>query len=139
MIFLVLLLSLFTFILLDARYKKGIFKFMIALILTIMGIFLFSFFWVFILIGLIFSYIFSKFNTNNGRTYYQTTKLREDYMTEKEAREILGVGEEATTTEINKAFKNLIMINHPDKGGSKYLANRIILARDTLTKKTYGA
>ena len=53
----------------------------------------------------------------------------------KEALEILGLTGEPTTLEINKAYHKLIQSNHPDKGGSSYLAQKINLARDLLLKK----
>lgn len=53
-------------------------------------------------------------------------------MTREEARAILGVGEKATHQEIQEAYRRLIRANHPDKGGTEYLASQINLARDTL-------
>lgn len=135
MFFILLILTLLILILLNTHYKHDIFKVMIAGILVILGLFVLGIFWFFVLLALIFSYFFSKFD-KTGRTFY---KAHSENISEKEARDILGVGEDATEDEINKAFKKLIMINHPDKGGSKYLANKLILARKVLLKKSKGA
>ena len=53
-------------------------------------------------------------------------------MTESEAREILGVADNADAKEIKKAFNQQMKKNHPDVGGSKYLAQKIIIAKKTL-------
>jgi DnaJ family protein C protein 19 len=53
-------------------------------------------------------------------------------MAVEEARQILGVKPEATKEEVLSAFKKLMLINHPDKGGTEYLAAKIIQAKKTL-------
>lgn len=52
-----------------------------------------------------------------------------------EAREILGVGPDATREEIQAAYGRLIRAVHPDAGGTSGLAARLNAARDTLLKK----
>ena len=49
-----------------------------------------------------------------------------------EAREILGVGDNASKQEITYAHRKLMARLHPDKGGSTFLATRVNLAKDTL-------
>lgn len=53
-------------------------------------------------------------------------------MTADEARAILGVSAQATHQEIQEAYRRIIRQNHPDQGGSEYLAAQVNLARDTL-------
>jgi len=52
----------------------------------------------------------------------------------QQARDILGVADEANKKEIVKAHKRLMQKLHPDRGGSDYLAQQINKARDLLLK-----
>jgi hypothetical protein len=65
---------------------------------------------------------------------FNATKVA-DEMTEEEAREILGVSANASEEEIQAAYKKLILKNHPDHGGSKYIAAKLNKAKDKLLKK----
>lgn len=47
--------------------------------------------------------------------------------------DILGVAFDATASVIKKAFRNLMMLHHPDKGGDVEKAKKIIAAYQQLT------
>jgi DnaJ homolog subfamily C member 19 len=55
-------------------------------------------------------------------------------MTDVQAREILGVTAEASSEEIQAAYKRLMHKLHPDKGGSAYLTSQLNNARERLLK-----
>ncbi|MGQ3018227.1 molecular chaperone DnaJ [Phenylobacterium sp.] len=55
-------------------------------------------------------------------------------MSEREARDILGVGPEAGSDEIQAAYTRLMRRTHPDAGGSAGLAAQINAARDRLLR-----
>ncbi|CAM9671102.1 unnamed protein product [Hapterophycus canaliculatus] len=55
-------------------------------------------------------------------------------MTRKEAALILGVRERAPAQRIKDSHRRILMINHPDKGGSKYMAAKINEAKEILLK-----
>lgn len=57
---------------------------------------------------------------------------RNNSISEEEARDILGVDKNASKVEINNAYRNQMKTHHPDKGGSKYFAEKLSLARDKL-------
>ncbi len=80
---------------------------------------------IYILFSLIFFILIFAFFAKN---------MRKDssYMSKEEAKEILGVHDLATKEDITTAFNTLMKKNHPDVGGSKYLAQKIIIAKKTL-------
>ena len=52
----------------------------------------------------------------------------------EEAYEILGLTMDASDEEIDRAYKDLIRKNHPDMGGSEYIAKKINAAREYIIK-----
>jgi hypothetical protein len=57
------------------------------------------------------------------------------HMSAEEARSILGVGPDATPAQIEAAYKRLMRMAHPDKGGTSGLAAQLNAARDRLSRK----
>ena len=55
-----------------------------------------------------------------------------DTITPERARKILGVSESATRDEIVEAHRRLMQKNHPDRGGSEYIASEINQAKQVL-------
>jgi len=58
----------------------------------------------------------------------------EDKMTKREAALILGVREHASVERIKDAHRKILILNHPDRGGSPLLSAKINEAKDLLTK-----
>ncbi|XP_059647176.1 mitochondrial import inner membrane translocase subunit TIM14-3-like [Cornus florida] len=59
----------------------------------------------------------------------------EKAMTRREAALILGVREHAVMEKIKEAHRRVMVANHPDGGGSHYLASKINEAKDVLAGK----
>lgn len=55
-------------------------------------------------------------------------------MTRREASLILGVSPNSNSDRIKQAHKRIMLLNHPDKGGSPYMAAKINEAKDLLEK-----
>lgn len=56
----------------------------------------------------------------------------EPNMTRREASLILGVSPNAPALKVKEAHKRIMIANHPDRGGSPYLATKINEAKDKL-------
>jgi DnaJ homolog subfamily C member 19 len=65
----------------------------------------------------------------------QTAKNSAADPADADARAILGVGENATASEIRAAYRTRMAQAHPDRGGSHNEAARLAAARDRLLKK----
>ncbi|MCH2548074.1 MAG: DnaJ domain-containing protein [Alphaproteobacteria bacterium] len=76
----------------------------------------------------------AKISVNKANAAFKK-KTAEHIMHTDEARSILGLEANATAEDINKAHHQLIQKNHPDTGGSEYLASKINEARDVLLKE----
>jgi DnaJ family protein C protein 19 len=53
-------------------------------------------------------------------------------MTKREAALILGVSERSSKDQIKKAHRKIMMLNHPDRGGSPFVASKINEAAEVL-------
>jgi hypothetical protein len=77
--------------------------------------------------------VFAKlFNMNVGAKYYEGGF--DDKMTRREAALILGVRESSTAKRIKDSHRKLLILNHPDTGGSTYLAGKLNEAKELLLK-----
>ena len=56
-------------------------------------------------------------------------------MTRREAASILGLRETSAESVIKDAHRRIMIANHPDSGGSSYLATKINEAKDVLLGK----
>jgi DnaJ family protein C protein 19 len=56
-------------------------------------------------------------------------------MTKREAAQILGVRESASEQKVREAHRKIMIANHPDAGGSSYIATKINAAKEMLLKR----
>jgi len=73
---------------------------------------------------------FSWLSFNLGKRFYEGGF--EEEMTRREAALILGIRESAPREKVREAHRRLAMLNHPDTGGSTYVATKINEAKDKL-------
>ena len=83
-----------------------------------------------------------RMNKMQAKDLFSNTKMVERYklafedpMTRREAALILGVTMDASEAEVQQAYKTLIILNHPDRGGSGYMAMKINQAKDLMLIK----
>ena len=72
------------------------------------------------------------FGVGVGAKYYEGGF--EEQMTRREAALILGVRESSSTSRIKDAHRKLLILNHPDTGGSTYMAGKLNEAKELLLK-----
>mmetsp|Transcript_18658 Transcript_18658/g.37429 ORF Transcript_18658/g.37429 Transcript_18658/m.37429 type:complete len:198 (-) Transcript_18658:55-648(-) len=75
---------------------------------------------------------FAKFGFAGPTSYYDGGF--EDEMTRREAALILGVRESASATRIKNAHRQILIANHPDTGGSTFIASKVNEAKELLMK-----
>lgn len=73
--------------------------------------------------------------SQHGTSERHGTNSAKGKMSIEEAYEVLGLKPGASEDSIIAAHRKLILKNHPDRGGSDYLASKINLAKKTLIKK----
>uniref|UniRef100_A0A1A7Y5X2 DnaJ (Hsp40) homolog, subfamily C, member 15 n=1 Tax=Iconisemion striatum TaxID=60296 RepID=A0A1A7Y5X2_9TELE len=84
-------------------------------------------------LGQVFSETVKKMPTSAFSSYYKGGF--EQKMSRREASLILGISPASTKAKVREAHRRIMVLNHPDKGGSPYLAAKINEAKDFLDKE----
>ncbi|PIA28289.1 hypothetical protein AQUCO_07200146v1 [Aquilegia coerulea] len=79
-------------------------------------------------------YIVRTLTNPQMRKFYQGGF--EQVMTKREAALILGVKERSDLEKVKQAYKRVMLANHPDSGGSPFIAKKINEAKDLLLRNT---
>ena len=58
----------------------------------------------------------------------------EAQMTRREAAQVLGLRDISSRDKIKEAHRRIMLLNHPDRGGSPFLASKINEAKDMMEK-----
>eukprot|EP00064_Thunnus_orientalis_P018765 superscaffoldBa00004432_g18871 len=85
-------------------------------------------------LGQVFSETVKKMPSSAFSSYYKGGF--EQKMSKREASLILGISPVSTKSKVREAHRRIMVLNHPDKGGSPYLAAKINEAKDFLDKET---
>ncbi|CAH8826429.1 unnamed protein product [Trichobilharzia szidati] len=91
-------------------------------------------------IGVAGRYLTRRINVGSITELVKLSGLNEKYyrggfepnMSKREAALILGVSQQSSKNKIKDAHKRIMLLNHPDRGGSPYLAAKINQAKDML-------
>ncbi|XP_068592755.1 dnaJ homolog subfamily C member 15 [Cebidichthys violaceus] len=84
-------------------------------------------------LGQVFSETVRKMPSSAFSSYYKGGF--EQKMSKREASLVLGISPVSTKTKVREAHRSIMVLNHPDKGGSPYLAAKINEAKDLLDKE----
>ncbi|CAJ1079816.1 dnaJ homolog subfamily C member 15 [Xyrichtys novacula] len=85
-------------------------------------------------LGQVFSDTVKKMPTSAFSAYYKGGF--EQKMSKREASLVLGISPTSTKAKVREAHRRIMVLNHPDKGGSPYLAAKINEAKDLLDKES---
>ncbi|XP_024245306.1 dnaJ homolog subfamily C member 15 [Oncorhynchus tshawytscha] len=84
-------------------------------------------------LGQVLSQTAKKMPTSTFSSHYYKGGF-DQKMTKREASLILGISPTSTKSKVRDAHRSIMVLNHPDKGGSPYMAAKINEAKDLLDK-----